>query len=385
LKIYSDLHIHIGSAQGKPIKITASKNLTVKNIIEESIRKGLNFIGLVDCLSPWVIGDLEKLMGQDILYELPGGGLSYQDKLIIFLGAEVEVREGDGIAHTILYFPYLKSVKEASQKLSKYIKNISLGTQRCDLSSLDLLKFTEILGGIYVPAHVFTPFKSYYGNCTDRLERVFRSYFGKIYAIELGLSADSFLAGFIKELEDKIFFSNSDAHSLDNMAREYNLFYLDGLNFFNFINFLKNKSNVFLIENYGFNPKLGKYHRSFCLSCNRIQLSQPPVLKCEFCGSSKMVLGVLDRITIIKNNPFSKDNRKYNYRIPLHMIPGIGEKTIERLVNLFGSHIRILNEISYEDLKKSVGEKIARNIIKARKGEFEVLSGGGGYYGKLNF
>ena len=55
--------------------------------------------------------------------------------------------------------------------------------------------------------------------------------FGKISAIELGLSADSQMAGMLSELDGKSFTSNSDAHSLIKMGREYNVMRLGALNF----------------------------------------------------------------------------------------------------------------------------------------------------------
>ena len=56
--IYGDLHIHVGKAQGRWVKIPTSKNLTSENILEEAAqRKGLQLIGIVDVLSPWVDAD----------------------------------------------------------------------------------------------------------------------------------------------------------------------------------------------------------------------------------------------------------------------------------------------------------------------------------------
>ena len=82
-----------------------------------------------------------------------------------------------------------------------------------------------------VPAHVFTPFKSYYGNCTKRLERIFKEKYDRIFAIELGLSSDTYLADTISELKKKNFLTNSDAHSLPKIAREYNKLKVQNINF----------------------------------------------------------------------------------------------------------------------------------------------------------
>ena len=70
--------------------------------------------------------------------------------------------------------------------MSKHIHNITLSTQKSDLSGYDLIDIVEKYNGILVPAHIFTPFKSYYGNCTKRLERIFKEKYNKIFAVELG-------------------------------------------------------------------------------------------------------------------------------------------------------------------------------------------------------
>ena len=75
-----------------------------------------------------------------------------------------------------------------------------------------------------MPAHAFTPHRSVYGSCARRMTEIFPpEAWARIPAIELGLSADSTLADRIAELSDTTFLSNSDAHSLPKIAREYNL------------------------------------------------------------------------------------------------------------------------------------------------------------------
>ena len=55
--------------------------------------------------------------------------------------------------------------------------------------------------------------------------------YDKIFAVELGLSSDTFLADEISELENKTFVTNSDAHSLPKIAREYNKMLLEDISF----------------------------------------------------------------------------------------------------------------------------------------------------------
>lgn len=125
--------------------------------------------------------------------------------------------------------------------MSKYIKNITLSSQRACLSAYELIDIVEKYNGVLIPAHAFTPHKSFYGNCTSRLERIFKEKFNKIFAIELGLSADTELADQISELETRTFVTNSDAHSLPKIAREYNKILVDDISFKELLKALKMK------------------------------------------------------------------------------------------------------------------------------------------------
>ena len=245
-EIFADLHVHIGrSENGKPIKITAARSLNFANIAKECYeRKGINVVGIIDCASPYVIEDIENFLKTGDAYELEDGGIIYKDKVCIILGSEVETSEKgrngkSGAAHNLCYFPHLSDIKAFSKELSHHLKNITLSTQRTDLSGYDLIDIVEKYNGILVPAHIFTPFKSYYGNCCDRLEDVFKEKFNKIFAVELGLSSDTFLADEISELERMTFVTNSDAHSLPKIAREYNKLEVKDVSFKELVKALK--------------------------------------------------------------------------------------------------------------------------------------------------
>ena len=198
-EFFADLHVHIGRAENnKPIKITAAKSLNFANIAKEcEERKGINIVGIIDCASPYVIQDIEEFLKTGDAYELEDGGIIYKDKVCIILGSETETSEKGrngkkGSARNLCYFPHLKDIKAYSEEMSKHIKNITLSTQRSDLSGYELIDIVEKYNGILVPAHAFTPFKSYYGNCTDRLKDIFKetifSYPKSIYAVEESLN-----------------------------------------------------------------------------------------------------------------------------------------------------------------------------------------------------
>ena len=393
-EVFADLHVHIGrSESNKPIKITAARSLNFANIAKECVeRKGINVVGIIDCASPYVIEDIENFLKTGEAYEIPDGGIIYKDKVCILLGSEIETSEINdygktGSAHNICFFPHLKDIKAFSNEMSHHIKNITLSSQRANISAYELIDIVEKYNGILIPAHCFTPHKSFYGNCTDRLEKIFKEKFNKVPAIELGLSADTYLADQISELETKTFLTNSDAHSLPKIAREYNKILVEDISFKEFLKALKNEDGRKILANYGMDPKLGKYHRTYCEKCDKPVPGKAPVTKCHDCDSSNITMGVFDRIEIIKDKEKTESpafRPPYIYQIPLTFVPGLGGKTIDKLLDAFGTEMNILHKLSKDDLEAVVGERVANNIINAREGNVKIEAGGGGVYGKIS-
>ena len=97
-------------------------------------------------------------------------------------------------------------------------------------------------------------------------------------------------------------------------------------------------------------------------------------------------MGVFDRIEMIKDKKLSKSPNfrpPYIYQIPLTFIPGLGGKTIDKLLTHFETEMNILHKLSLDDLEGIVGKKNASNIVLARNGELSIQAGGGGVYGKI--
>ncbi|MBE5820685.1 MAG: TIGR00375 family protein [Clostridiales bacterium] len=392
-EVFADLHIHIGrSKNNKPIKITAAKSLNFENIAKECVdRKGINIVGIIDCGSPYVQDDIEEFLTTGEAYEIEDGGIIYKDKICIILGSEIETSEIGvngkcGSAHNLCYFPHLKDIKAFSEEMKGHIKNITLSSQRADISAYELLSIVQKYNGILIPAHCFTPHKSFYGNCTDRLSKIFKEKFNAIYAIELGLSSDTNLADKISELETRTFLTNSDAHSLPKIAREYNKILINDISFKELVKALKNEDGRKIICNYGLDPKLGKYHRTFCEVCGKNIKGDAPVSLCDTCDSKNITMGVYDRIEVIKdkNESISPNNRpNYVYQVPLTFIPGLGAKKINKLLEHFGTEMNILHKASIDDLEAILDKKTAGNIISAKEGQMNIEEGGGGIYGKV--
>lgn len=388
MEICSDLHIHVGRAYiDRPVKITASRQMTVARILEECReRKGIGMAGIIDCGSPFVLKDLDDLAESGEVAELPRGGLLYRNETVLILGSEVEVG-GDrgGSAHLLAYLPTLNAAKAWSRYLENVVTNPTLSTQRASVSARAMHKAVLSMDGELIIAHAFTPHKSVYGTCADRLSILFDDI-SELGGVELGLSSDSNLADRIAELGTLGFLSNSDAHSLEKIAREYNVMNLPSVDFLSLFDALRVRNSAGIVENCGLDPRLGKYHRTFCEDCGSIAADIPPVSTCPKCGSGSVVKGVLDRIVEIQDTsepdhpPFRPP---YKNQIPLEMIPGIGKAARDKLLRAFSSEMNVLRKVDERDLASVIGVRAASAVVKAREGSLSIAAGGGGIYGKV--
>ncbi|MDP4158561.1 MAG: endonuclease Q family protein [Bacillota bacterium] len=378
--IFADLHVHVGeSLDGKAVKITASKNLTLPNIIEVARDiKGLSLIGLVDAHSTGVQHDFKTLISSGHLRPLSAGGYA-ANGLTLIPGHEIELQVGEGNAHFVAYFPSIETMNQYVRTLRPTTKNWQLSTQKGHIPIDQWLDVVEQAGGVWFPAHAFTPHKGIYGNCCRRMKDVL-SVLPK--ALEIGLSADRTMAACIKELDPMVLFSNSDAHSLANIAREYNTIAQIDPSFGGLMDLIQG-NNKQVVRNYGLPPKVGKYHRTYCLSCEKVVQTQPPQLVCPDCGSKHVIMGVLDRLISIADRPMGKQDTSYVHQVPLRQLPGVGPKMYERLLKAFGTEMAVLHHVDLDDLESVAGEKIARLILIARAGKLTVEAGGGGIFGRV--
>lgn len=385
---YADLHIHIGrTSRGEAVKISGSRDLTFENIAREaSERKGIHLLGVIDCHSPVVQMDIEQLLENGTMSELKDGGIAYQDTTIL-LGTEIELREPEMREyHMLAYFRDLTTMKSFTEWMQRYMKNVNLSSQRVYVSSLEMQAEIKARGGLIVPAHAFTPHKGIYGSTAPRMAEVLDTTL--IDALELGLSSDSSMASYIQELDQLPFLTNSDAHSLGKIGREYNELQIAHPSFDEFSMALKGEAGRNIKANYGLNPRLGKYHRTYCAACGSIMDEQAmSAERCPYCGSTKLVQGVLDRILAIadRESPHVPEFRPpYHYQVPLEFIPGLGKAKLRQLLEHFGTEMNVLHRTSEEELASVVGPVLASLIVAARNGRLELSSGGGGTYGKVS-
>ena len=199
--------------------------------------------------------------------------------------------------------------------------------------------------------------------------------------MNFGLSADTEYADRIRELANKKFLTNSDAHSLPKIAREYNTFEMENISFESFKKVLgyedkiqngDNKLN-YIVCNNGMYSRLGKYNKTYCDMCECV--SEIEDGKCKKCGSKKIVKGVEDRVLeIADGESISPKNRpEYMYKIPLEYIPKLGKKTKEKMLEFYGTEMNILNKVSIKNIEENFGKQIAKNIEITRNGNITIV------------
>ncbi|MED4453622.1 endonuclease Q family protein [Metabacillus fastidiosus] len=381
---FADLHIHIGRTKsGKSVKITASKTLTLENIlIEASEHKGIDIVGVIDCHVPEVLQDLRERIESGECKELGEGGIQFKET-VLMLGTELEIYDEfcKGPIHVLAFMPTIEKMIQFSNWLGKRVTNITLSSQRIYENGRVLQEKVKELDGLFIPAHIFTPHKSLYGSGVDfSLKEVFDP--SLIDAVELGLSSDTSMADEIAELHEYTYITNSDAHSLPKIGREYQKICLEAPTFAELKLALREEKGRKIVANYGLNPFLGKYYITTCEKCGEQKKAGEPV--CEKCGSRRFTKGVSNRLKELASE--SNDDRErppYIHQVPLQFIPGLGPKTLLKLKAVFQTEMNIIHEAAENELAEIIPEKLVSYIIAAREGKLQVKAGGGGIYGKV--
>ncbi|NLJ79708.1 MAG: TIGR00375 family protein, partial [Firmicutes bacterium] len=306
------------------------------------------------------------------------------EKTTLFLGTEVEIAHPatGKEAHFLAFFPTYKTIRDYARRIRPAVTNPFLSTQRLRTSPDSWLKIVAAMGGVALAAHAFTPHKGVYGNCVSRLGQMFADP-EKIKGLELGLSADTKMAWGIKDTHGYPYLSNSDAHSLETIAREFTVYNLPRLNFEEWRRVLK-PSGLGIKATCGLEPLLGKYYRSFCSRCQWLAREDQPVLKCPHCQRD-MIIGVWDRVQAISDWEGNSSRRPpYIAHVPLMMLPGIGPKTYGKMIANLGTEIDILYSLPLDLIERACGEKISAQIEAIREGRLPIIAGGGGKYGRVS-
>ncbi len=382
-----DLQLHGLYASG------VSKNMTLPVMAEQSRLKGLDVLVTADILHKKWFEHVEKNLEE----ESNGVYRDLKAKCNFIIGGEIE---DCNRIHHLFYLPSIESAEEMREKLlgRGNLDCIMCGRPKLRVSAEEFAQKVDECGGIFGPAHSFTPYTGAYA-FHDSMKTLYGKMHEKLLFIELGLSADSNLADRIKENHSYSFLTSSDAHSPwpHRIGREFNRVKMDKPDFNSLKKALAEKSERLITLNAGLNPKEGKYHCTACNSCfAKYSLSQAEQLKwkCIKCRG-EIKRGVRDRIAMLAN---LKEGSHPAFRPPyLHLLPlaeiiqqSVGAKGIETkavqsrwigIVEKFGNEICVLVDAKESELLEA-DKEVGENIIAFRKGLVLYIPGGGGEYGK---
>ena len=375
--VNADFHIH------SCFSMASSKDMLIKNIAPKSKQKGLQLVGTGDAFHPgWL-----DIVQESTTYS--GDGIYTADGVDFVLTTEVEAKHR---IHHVIIIPDIDIAREMSDKLLSKNKTID-GRPKTDLDGAELLDLAHEYDCLIGPAHAFTPWTGMY----KYYDSIYDCYGSKPDFVELGLSADTYMADTIDELKDFVFLSNSDAHSPwpHRLGREFNQIELADLSYSSIKKAFKNRD---IKANYGLVPNLGKYHMTACTKCYKLvdpEIAKQNRMKCSCGGTIKK--GVDFRISEIAD--FKKPKHpsfrpKYVHLMPLAEIissvhsKGVTTKTVQRiwqkLIDSFGSEIDVLINAPLADID-SLDSKTSCGIKNFRNNTVEIIPGGGGKYGEILF
>ena len=403
MRIVADLHIHSKYSRA------VSQEMTLENISLWAGKKGIQVMGTGDFTHPQWFNEIKTKLepAEEGLYKLVASSQPSVASTRFLLTTEISsIYSKGGKArriHNLIFAPSIKAVEKINTKLG-WIGNLkSDGRPILGLDSKELLKI--ILEAdekcVLIPAHAWTPWFSIFGSMSgfNSIEECFDEMSPHIFAIETGLSSDPAMNRRLSALDKISLISNSDSHSLQKLGREANVFDCE-LSYDGIINAIKSKDPKKFLYTIEFFPEEGKYHYDGHRLCN-VSFSPEETKKnkgiCPVCGK-KLTVGVLSRVDELADLPAeaaAKAGRiPFKNLISLDEIigeaMGVGPKSkkvmgqYEKLVSNLGSELKILEEISCDEISQVSDSRIAEAIKRVREGRVDIKPGYDGEYGKIS-
>jgi uncharacterized protein (TIGR00375 family) len=280
------------------------------------------------------------------------------------------------------------------------------------------------------PAHIWTPWFAVFGSKSgfDKMEECFHEYTKNVYAIETGLSSDPEMNWRLSALDKLTILSNSDAHSLPNIAREANVFEMKEISYSEIYNIIKNKkiyydnnemnSRLRGNDNEGvgikytieFYPEEGMYHYDGHRACGVSFTPEQTKKQKNICPVCKkpLVIGVMNRVNELADRPtnaFASAGEQVGLNPPKGHAKFIKlvelDKIIAQALDIKSRHskrvqlvyhnlikagineLNILLNISLIELKKIADPAIVEGIKRVREGKLIITPGFDGQYGTI--
>lgn len=432
-----DLHIHSKYSRA------CSRDLTLPNIEAACQIKGIDIIATGDFTYPAWFADIKNELdpstgsGQGSgLYKLKSsadskiypvksreaGATSSQFNGVKFLlSTEFALIYKDGgkvrRIHLVVHAPNISAVEELNAHLGKRFNIKSDGRPILGMTAPDLIKLCLSIHPKFLiyPAHIWTPWFSVFGSKSgfDSMEECFHEYTKNIFAYETGLSSDPEMNWRLSALDKLTLISNSDAHSLQNIGREANVFELNDITYDEIYEAIKNgfrratTNGAHANDNGGsrlkytieFYPEEGMYHYDGHRDCG-VSFSPSETKKqkgiCPICKKS-LTIGVMNRVEELADRPAGfipagmPGFRKF-VGLDKIIAEALGVKSrgakkvlaeYNKIIRHGGSELNVLLNINPDEIKKISSEVIAEGIRRVRAGELDIKPGFDGQYGEI--
>lgn len=395
-----DLHIHSKYSRA------CSSALDLENIDKACRIKGIDIIATGDFTHPVWFSNIEKELeeiGKTGLYKLK---TREDDKVKFILSTELALIYKDNERcrriHLVVMAPNIEAVKKLNDFLVQKGFNIhSDGRPILGMSAPSLVKTCISIDPKFLiyPAHIWTPWFAVFGSKSgfDSMEECFHDQTKHIYAYETGLSSDPEMNWRLPELDNLTLLSNSDAHSLPNLAREANIMELEDITYNEIYEVIKNKDLKKLKKTIEFYPEEGMYHFDGHRDCGVCFTPAETKKHKGICPKCKkpLVVGVLNRIEELatrkegirpkKSYPFTKLVELDKLIAESMNIKSRKAKKVQLvyndLIKKIGSELYILMDAPIEEIKKSATTMVTQGVKRIRANELTVSPGFDGQYG----
>lgn len=403
-----DLHIHSKYSR------SCSPELTLENIEAACRIKGVDIIATGDFTYPLWFSEIKN----KLIETKAGSGLyklksSKDDRVKFILSTEVALIYKDAQKarriHLVIHAPNLEAVEELNNFLDKKYNIRSDGRPILGMSAPSLMELCLKIDKKFLiyPAHIWTPWFSVFGSKSgfNKMEECFHEYVKNIYAIETGLSSDPEMNWRLSALDKLTVLSNSDAHSLPNIAREANVFEMKDINYNEIYDIIKNKKIFYGGDKVGikytieFYPEEGMYHYDGHRACG-ISFIPPQTKKqkniCPIC-KKPLTIGVMNRVDeLADRQPGFKPSSAAPFRKLVELDKIIAEaldiksrhskrvqSAYSNLIKQGLNELNILLNISHKELMAMADPAIAEGIKRVRAGDLIIKPGFDGQYGEI--
>jgi uncharacterized protein (TIGR00375 family) len=398
MKFIADLHIHSKYSRA------TSKEMNLESLDKWAKIKGIKVMSTGDFTHPaWFQEIKEKLEPAELgLYKLKNSKTDTRFLLSVEISSIYLQGGKTRRIHNLIYAPSMEIAEKINTALGLRGNIKSDGRPILGLSSIEL---AELVFGIseevvIIPAHAWTPWFSVFGSMSgfDTIEECFGEYASRIFAIETGLSSDPAMNWRLSKLDKISLISNSDAHSVEKIGREANVFDTE-LSFNGIFEAIKSRDPNKFLYTIEFFPEEGKYHYDGHRACNVVMSPEETKKNNKICPQCKkpLTVGVMYRVNELADRPnnfIDKNRVPFKKVVPLSEIISevLGVSKVskkikveyERLIEIFGTELAILIGVFIEEIKNKGSEKLAEAIDKMRKGDINIQPGYDGEYGKVS-